>query len=288
MGTNMQAMPAFEHQDNSDYYKFSIRSQLVEIYCTVTENDRLVPNLKLSDFRLAEDGMPVYIDRIDNPDVPLQIVLMLDVSESIKESLNTVQAAATVFLESLNPEDRVVLILFNSAIHAFPQTTDDRELIFKEIKNAQARGGTKLYEALLLGMQYLASKPGRKAIVCFTDGQDTSSKSSRTDALDAAAQLGYPIYVIGAGAALKLTTSKMILNQFAEINSGKAFFIESLKKLREAFAEVAMELRSAYVLSYYTRIVPDGQWHDVSIHTTNAGHIVNARKGFFATIDTSP
>jgi VWFA-related protein len=276
-----QGMPG-PQQKKEESFKFSVQSQLVEVYLTVAKGQQLIPNLKASDFKLTEDGMPVPVDRLDSQEVPLQIVLLCDVSESVRSSLKTIQDAAIAFVECLHPRDRIMLVFFNSQIRSFEQTTADREPILREIRNAQAQGTTKLYDAMLLGMHYLEGKPGRKAIVCFTDGQDTSGTSSRTTVMNAAAQSGFPIYAIGSGAAMELTTLKIILRQFAEINSGRAFFIQSIDKLREAFLEVATELRSAYVLNYYTRISPDGRWHELSIRTTDPEYTVRARKGFFA------
>lgn len=275
-------MPQSGQKPEADGFKFSIQSQLVEIYLTVVRGNQLIPHLKATDFELKEDGLPVPIDHLDDQEVPLQIVLLFDVSGSIGDSLKSIQDAAAAFFESLNLQDRVTLVLFNSEIRAYAQATDDREPLLRVIRNAQARGMTKLYEAMLLGMKHLDGKPGRKAIVCFTDGQDTSGTSSRTAVLNAEARFGFPIYTIGAGAGLELSTLQIILREFAEINGGKAFFIQNLRKLREAFLEVAAELRSAYVLSYYTRIPSDGQWHDLSIRTLDPAYSVRARKGFFA------
>jgi VWFA-related protein len=283
--TGAQATLHSEQRQEKDGLKFFVQSQLVEIYLTVTKGGRLVPNLKVTDFKLAEDGVPVSIDRLDHQDVPLQVVLLVDVSESVRDSLRTIQDAATAFVDSLNPEDRLMLVLFNSEIRSYAQTTNDREPILREIKKAQARGITKLYAALMLGMKFLEDKSGRKAIVCFTDGQDTSGASSRIAVLNAAARFGYPIYTIGAGAGLELASLKIILREFAEINSGRAFFIQNLRKLREAFMEAATELRSAYVLNYYTRVPSDGRWHELSIGITDPGCSVHARKGFFAKND---
>ncbi len=277
-----QAEQKFDQKKEPQAFKFAVQSQLVEVYLTVTKGNQLVPNLKASDFKLNEDGMPVNIDRLDNQDVPLQIVLLFDVSESIRPSLKTIQDAAIAFVDSLNPQDRVMLVLFNSEIHCYEQQTEDRKPIIREIRNAQARGMTKLYDSMLIGMKYLEGKPGRKAIVCFTDGQDTSGTSSRVAVLNAAARFGYPIYTIATGAGLELETLRIILREFAEINSGRAFFIQSVHKLRDAFIEVAAELRSAYVLNYYTRIPPDGRWHNLSLSATDPQYTVHARKGFFA------
>jgi len=275
-------MATFSSAQTAQDFRFSVQSQLVEVYLTVTNGKRLVPHLKASDFKVTEDGMPVSIDRLDNQDVPLQIALMCDLSESIRESLKAIQDAAAAFVESMTPEDRVTLILFNSEIRIFPQKTDDRRPILNEIRSAQAGGMTKLYDSLMVGMKYLDGKSGRKAIVCFTDGQDTSGTSSRIAVLNAAARYGYPIYTIGAGAALELSSLKIILRDFAEVNSGRALFIENMRKLREAFAEIRAELRSAYVLNYYTRIPADGRWHDLNVTTLDPALEVHSRKGFFA------
>jgi Ca-activated chloride channel family protein len=279
-GQQTPQQPELERETRS--FKFSVQSQLVEVFATVTRGKQLVPNLKASDFRIIEDGTPVSIERLDNPNVPLQIVLLFDVSESIRDSLKTIKDSVTAFVNSLNREDRVMLVLFSSDIRTYPQSTDIRESILEEIKNAQAGGMTKLYDAMLLGMRYLYGKPGRKAIVCFTDGDDTAGTSSRLTVLKAAAQFGFPIYTIGAGAGLELESLKIILRNFAQTTGGRAFFIQNLSKLREAFMEVAAELHAAYVLNYYTQVPSDGRWHEFEILMVDPTYSVRARKGFFA------
>jgi VWFA-related protein len=278
----ISVLSAAAQTPTSGGFKLSVQSQLVEIYLTVAKGRHLAAHMTDSDFQITEDGMPVSIDHLDNQDVPLQIVLLFDVSESVSDNLKHIQEAATAFIESLKLHDRVTLVLFNSKIRVFHQTTEDRKEILQEIRNAQASGTTKLYGALLLAINYLDGKSGRKAIVCFTDGEDTSGTSSRTAVMNAAAHFGYPIYMIGAGAGLEMESLKMILQDFAEVNSGKAFFIENLRKLREAFEEVAAELHSSYVINYYTKIPPDGKWHEVSIKTIEPGYEIRSRKGFFA------
>jgi VWFA-related protein len=277
-----QSVPQEQQKNEEETFKITVQTQLVEVYLTVTRGNQLVPNLKASDFILTEDGLPVTVDRLDNQEVPIHIALLVDISESVQDSLGTIQDAAIAFVNSLHQQDRVTLILFNSGIAAFQQSTDDRNPIIKEIRNARAGGMTKLYDSMILGMKQLEGKVGRKALVCFTDGEDTSGTSSRTDVLNSAARCGYPIYTIGAGAGLELSTLKIILQEFADTNGGRSFFIQSLNKLRNAFEEVAAELRSAYMLHYYTRIPPDGRWHDLSIRTANPQYTVHSRKGFFA------
>ncbi len=266
----------------TDGATFTVQSQLVEIFLTVTKNNQLVPNLEMSDFQLAEDGTAAPIDRLDHRDAPLQIVLLVDISESVSANLKYIQDAASAFIESLNPQDRVMLVFFNSEIRVYPQIAESRTPLFAAIRSARAEGATRLYDALLLAIRHLDGKSGRKAIVCFTDGQDTSGTTARTTALNAAARFGCPVYTIGAGAGLEMDSLKIILRDFAEPGGGKAFFIQSLRKLREAFEQVARELHSGYVLSYYTRIPPDDKWHKLSVTSADPEHKIHARKGFFA------
>jgi len=255
---------------------------LVEVFLTVTENGHWVPDLKASEFRLTEDGVPIPIMRLDNQDVPLQIVLLFDVSESIRDSLKTIQDAVVSFVESLDREDNVVLVLFSTELIAYTQAEGDREPIITAIRNTRAGGMTRLNDAILLAINLLKDRRGRRAIVCFTDGQDTSGTSSRLRVRNAAAHSGYPIYTIGTGAGLELSSLKMILRDFAEISSGGAFFIQNPGRLRKVFLDVAAELRSAYVLHYYTQVPPDGRWHDLEVHTVDPEYSVHARRGFFA------
>ena len=69
---------ASPQQTEGNALTFSVQSQLVEVYLTVTKEKDLVPNLRASDFILSEDGMPVVVDRLDSQNVPLQIVLLVD------------------------------------------------------------------------------------------------------------------------------------------------------------------------------------------------------------------
>src|SRR6266516_1128443 len=265
--SGQQEKPDLTPQD----FTFRVQSQLVQIYLTVTEGTRRVTDLKLSDFQLGEDGTSRDIDRLDSGTVPLQITMLLDTSESMREALPTTQEAAVYFVESMNPGDRVTLIPFNTDIRKIPQLTDDPAPIVNAIRGTQARGATKLYDSVLSAMKHLNGKEGRKAIVVFSDGEDTGRGSSLNIVLSAAARYGFPIYTIGAGAGLKRDSLKRVLRQLADINSGKAYFVEDPR-----------ELRSAYVLNYYTQAPFDGRWHDVKITVSNPKHKVHCRKGFYA------
>lgn len=137
-----QAMLAQQLQKRSpDDVTISVQSQLVQLYFTVTAGDRRVTGLTASDFNLTEDANPVRVDRLDSQTVPLQIALLFDLSESMRNSLAVTQEAAVSFVEALNPGDRVTLVFFNSNIRCIPQITDDREPILHAIRSSRPHGG---------------------------------------------------------------------------------------------------------------------------------------------------
>lgn len=261
---------------------FAVQSQLVQVYATVTEGSRRISDLVASDFSLAEDNKPQAIDRVDTGTVPLQVALLLDTSESMREALPAVQAAAEFFVQSLQPEDRVTLIPFNSDVRSVPQVTDDQGPLLTAIRSLKAAGSTRLYDALLYAAKQLSGKEGRKAIVTFSDGEDTGRGSSLNVVLNASARYGFPIYPIAAGSSLVREQLRRVLKDLADVNGARMFLLEKPEDLQGAFAEISAELRSAYVLSYYTRVPFDGGWHNLAVSVPNPRVKVNSRKGFFA------
>ncbi len=260
---------------------YKTQSQLVQIFLTVMDGARRVTNLKLSNFSVVEDGKPQGIDHMDSEESALQIALLLDTSGSMVPLMKDTQDAAVLFVESMKPGDRVTLIPFNSSITSFPQMTDDSGPIINAIHSTKAAQATKLYDALLFAMKVLNDKTGRKAIVVFSDGEDTASTSSLNLVLNASSRSGYPIYAVCAGPAISMRSFKDILQQLADVNKGKLLLAIDPRSLRSAFLDVSAELRAAYVLYYYTQLPPDDRWHELVVNISESRYKVFSRRGFY-------
>ena len=261
---------------------YAVRSQLVQVHLTVTDGDRPVGGLSLSDFRVSEDGIARRIERLDATPMPLQIALLLDVSESMRGVLQATKAAAVHFVQSLSPGDRVTLVTFNSDLRVTVHETDDFKPILDGIDNASARGVTKLHEALLLALKHLSNLEGRKAVVVFSDGEDTAYGSPLDVVLRAAEVYGFPIYALCAGEGLRNDRLKQVLRKLTQANGGRMFLVDGIADLRTAFMRLATELRSIYVLNYYTQAAMDGGWHSIEIEVKKPRLEVHSRKGFYA------
>ena len=155
-----------------------VDTTLVTIPVSVMDRDgRFVPNLLKDDFRIWEDGVEQDVAFFQSVDKPFSVVLMLDMSPSTQFRLEDIQDAASSFVNQLRPDDRVMIVSFNDDIKILSDFTTDRSKLQRAIQRAHTGDGTRLYDAVDMVMnQQLSRIQGRKAIVLFTDGVDTTSK----------------------------------------------------------------------------------------------------------------
>ena len=176
-----------EEVDAGDIIK--VNTTLVTIPVSVMDRDgRYVPNLNKNDFRIWEDGAEQDVAFFASVEKPFSVFLVLDTSPSTKFRLEDIQDAAITFVNQLRSDDKVMVVSFNNDIKVLSELTTDRVKLQRAIMKAHTDNGTRLYDALdMLMNQYMNRVPGRKAIVLFTDGVDTTSRYAdyRSTALDA-------------------------------------------------------------------------------------------------------
>ena len=176
-----------EEVDAGDIIK--VDTSLVTIPVSVMDRDgRYVPNLRKADFRIWEDDVEQEVAFFSSVDKPFSVVLMLDTSPSTKFRLEDIQDAAIAFINQLRSDDKVMVVSFNQEIRLLSELTTDRAKLERAIRRAHTGDGTSIYDAVdLVINQELSRIPGRKAIVLFTDGVDTTSRQGtyQSNVLDA-------------------------------------------------------------------------------------------------------
>jgi VWFA-related protein len=182
-----QAPTGPEEVDAGDIIRIS--STLVTIPVSVMDRDgRYVPNLQKEEFRIWEDGVEQEVAFFQSVDKPFSVVLMLDTSPSTQFRLEDIQDAAISFINQLRADDKVMVVSFNDNIKILSEFTTDRGKLRRAIERSKTDDGTRLYDAVdMVINQQLSRVQGRKAIVLFTDGVDTTSRraSFESNVMDA-------------------------------------------------------------------------------------------------------
>jgi len=143
---------------------------------------RYVPQLTAKDFLLYEDGVQQTIANFGTEEVPFSVVLLLDVSPSVAGSVEDIHEAAISFVRQLRAQDRVMVVSFDRHIHYLSEFTNDRRELEFAIRRASTGSGTSVYDAVYEAVERkLRNVEGRKALILFSDGEDTTSSHASYD-----------------------------------------------------------------------------------------------------------
>lgn len=265
-----------------------VNTELVVLNVTVTDKaGEYVPGLRLSDFKVYEDGREVPITVISNFGVhesPFASVVLLDTSGSMESRLSLGRSAVIRFLDGLRPEDVAAVYKFDYKIEQVQDFSSGRDLAPMAFA-IKARGMTTLYDAILEAVNALtARQESRKAIVVLSDGMDTYSKTSSSKALEAAMAIGASIYTVDMSAndtGGRNVQSALVLKSFAEKSGGRFVATPGGPSLRDAFASIARELGHQYTISYRpVNQARDGRWRSLDVKLSRGDLLVRTRKGY--------
>jgi len=177
--TTAAPQPTPEEVEENDIVRVDTTLVTVPV-SAVDRQGRFVPNLKKEDFKLTENGVEQPIAYFEPAEKPFTVALLLDTSASTHFHLDEIREAAIEFAKQLRPQDRVLVVSFNDEVLLLTEATNDLNLIESVIEvNANTGSSTRLYDAVDLTIrERLNAIKGRKAIVLFTDGVDTSSQQA--------------------------------------------------------------------------------------------------------------
>src|SRR6185369_3063365 len=174
-----------------------LESTLVNIPLLVSDRSgRYVPQLSARDFNLQEDGVQQTVASFGSEEVPFNVVLLLDVSPSVAGSVEDIQDAAIAFVHQLRNQDRVMVVSFDRGIHYLSDFTSDRRQLESAIRRASTGSGTSVYDAVYETVdRKLRGIEGRKALILFSDGEDTTSgQASYDDAVNLVSEADVLVY----------------------------------------------------------------------------------------------
>ena len=216
--------------------------------------------------------------------IPLSVGLVLDASGSMAQSMGFLKEAASSFVGKLEEVDEALIVQFNDSVKGSAEFTGDIDRLDQFIAGLQAWGGTSLYDAIRYSLDRIKDRSGRKALVVFSDGDDTTSTMSESEVVDYARSVEATIYSIGirGGGPGGGGPPRGFLKRIAEETGGQYFFPDKVGELIRVFAAISAELHRHYLLAYSPKKAPDGLFRKIEVRLDRKDLEVRVRKGYFA------
>lgn len=262
-------------------YAEAVDVDVVQITATVTDkNGAFVRGLPKQAFRVFEDDRRQDITFFAAENIPLEIIVAVDVSGSMTNAMGQVKSAVKTFLSALRPSDRVTVIGFNDNVFTLARPSADLATRLRAIDRLAPWGGTALYDVIVQAIGQLGRQTGRRVLVVFTDGEDLNSHIPIETAVGRIESHDAVLYPIGQGRATEIRTLRAILEQLAATSGGRAFF-EDIEHIDRVFANILEELSNQYLLGYVSPdVAHDGRWRTIKVDTPGRDVRVRARQGY--------
>lgn len=290
--------------ENDDVIR--IDTALIYVPVRVMDKDgKYIADLQVKDFKVYEDGVAQEIEHFSAVDDPFNVVLMLDTSGSTRFKIEDIQDAAVTFTEQLRPQDRVMVVSFDQKIWVDTEFTNDRTKLMKAILRTRTGSSTSVYDAVdLVLTERLSKLQGRKAIVLFSDGVDTSSSlatlQSTMERVEESNSIVYSVHydtraavlataplppnmIIPGSSEKDYQRAEKYLLELANRSGGRFYEAATLGDAKQAFASIAEELRRQYGLGYYSKNDQrDGAFRKIRVQGAHPNWAIRSRLGYRA------
>lgn len=290
--SSMAAIPAAAQQATDEQARIVLDVARVNMLFTVTDKKgRFVTNLTKDDFEIREEKKEQQIlEFVAESDLPLRLGILVDSSNSVRDRFKFQQEAAVEFVNSVvRPEDKAVIVSYDSGAELVADLTGNTEVLAKAIRSLRPGGGTALYEAIYFAcrdklMQDQPRHKFRRAMVVLGDGDDNASRYTRDQALEMAQKADVVVYTISTNNSKLEKEGDKVLRYFSTETGGMAFFPFQARELSQSFENISNELRHQYNVLYRPEpLKADGLFHRVDVKVkTRKDLIVRARKGYYA------
>ncbi len=235
--------------------------------------NRSIAGLEAKDFEVSEGGTAREVISVERSTAPFNLVLLLDVSGSVENYVNFIRKAARSFVETVDKNDRVSIVIFNEDVKVISGFTTDKGRLSTSLDTFDAGGGTAYYDALAYTVSdsLRPLRGDRTAIVILTDGDDNRSFlgfDSLMGSIQESGSLIYPLYVPSGLIAMAAQNTKTDIDpmrkkymslsaksegegeKLAKVSGGVYYSISRLGQIQEAYEDIVLQLRSAYVLTF--------------------------------------
>jgi VWFA-related protein len=256
---------------------FSSRVDAVRVDVLVTDNGKPVLGLTAADFEVFDNGVAQQVDLVSFDQVPLNVVLVFDMSKSLEgDRRGRLLEGAGALLGGLKPDDQAALVTFSHVVDRGARLTRDIGSVRAALERAEAIGETALVDGAFAGMLIGESDVGRGLLILFSDGVDTSSWLPAASVLDTARRSG----VVAYGVSVRSRVRPEFLEELTSLTGGRLFEVERTQDLDSVFVGMLEEFRHRYLVSYTPRGVARTGWHQLDVRVKGRRAMVKARPGY--------
>jgi len=262
-------------------YAERVDVDVVQVTVTISDgHGKFIAGIPQSAFHVSEDGRPQTVTHFASENVPLELIVAIDISGSMTPAMPRVKTAVKQFLREVPARDPVTLLGFNDIIFPVTRSKTDPADRIRAVDRLAPWGSTALYDVILRGIEMLGTRAGRKALVIFTDGEDQGSHATIAAVERRLQSSDVTLYMIGQGRGVTLEALKRVMERLAQPTGGRAFFTDSVEELHDAFTELLDELSNQYLLGYVsTNAKKDDAWRRIKVDV-DGQHDVRARQGY--------
>ena len=285
---------ADQNSSNSEIPRIRVGINEVNVVFTVTDkHGKRITDLKQADFHFLDDNKPAAEIRSFHAEtnLPLQVGLLIDASNSVRDRFKFEQESAIEFLNQTvrRGYDQAMVVGFDATPEVTQDFTDDTEKLGHGVRELRPGGGTALYDALYFAcrdklLKKAQNGPTRRAIILLSDGEDNLSHVTREEAIEMAERAEAIVYTISTNVSGTKAPGDKVLERIADATGGRAFFPFQIRDVANAFAEIQDELRSQYAVSYKPAdLKSDGHFRTIEIVALDRKTFrVRARRGYYA------
>jgi VWFA-related protein len=255
---------------------FSSRVEAVRVDILVTDGGQPVRGLGAGDFEIRDNGVLQQIELVSFEQIPLNVVLALDMSDSVAGArLERLLSAGNAILGGLQKNDQAGLVTFSQSVQLGAKLSGHVAPVREALSRASGKGETSLIDGTFAAMQIGESDAGRALLIIFSDGLDTASWLRAERVLDAAKRSDLVAYAV----AVRSPAKPEFLRDLTSLTGGKLFEVEKTEKLDSLFLGILEEFRQRYLVSYTPRGVVKEGWHKLDVRVKRGG-TVKARPGY--------
>jgi VWFA-related protein len=264
-------------------YADRVEVDAVQVTVTVTDDHgKFVAGLPRTAFHVFEDGQPQTLGYFASDDVPLELIVAVDISGSMTPVMSRLKRAVKNFLGAVPAANQVTLLGFNDTVFTLTRKTTEPAERIRAVDRLAPWGATALYDAIIRGIEMLGRQTGRRALVVFSDGEDQGSHVTLEDVERRLQASDVTLYMIGQGRGVTHDYLRKAMQRLTVPTGGRSFATDNIEALQGAFEELLDELSNQYLLGYQpTNATRDDSWREIRVDIDGQRN-VRARQGYRA------